>query len=292
MDTTVRDPEEASRYLGTDVIGILPAVHKSEQLVRVPEPETDSASALAKTTPANGNGVGSTDYRKGYYRTISGFGEAIRTLRNTIALADIHSRLRSIVVTSASPAEGKTTVAVHLAVASAMQGTKTLLIDGDLRRPSVHGKFGLPPADVGFNDVLTSGADWRKALIVFEGRPNLALLPAGRTSHRAADLIGPRMNDLLDDFAQDYDLVIFDSPPLLGFAESLQMATAADGVLVICRAGETRRKSVGSVLGVLKRIRANVVGVVLNQVRRDTTADGYYYYGYYTQGYYYNRQGD
>jgi capsular exopolysaccharide synthesis family protein len=292
MDTSVRDPEETSRYLGTDVIGVLPAVQKSEQLIKAPTTEAGamvlSAAAAAPAT-TNGDGINpATDYRKSYYRTISGFGEAIRTLRNTIALADIHSRLRSIVVTSASPAEGKTTVAVHLAVASAMQGTKTLLVDGDLRRPSVHGKFGLSP-EVGFNEVLTGKAEWRDVIIQPEGRPNLSLLPAGRTSHRAADLVGPRMAELLDEFANEFDLVIFDSPPLLGFAETLQMATAADGVLVIARAGETRRKAVASVLGVLKRIQANVIGVVLNQVKRDTTAEGYYYYGYYYRtGYYYN----
>jgi succinoglycan biosynthesis transport protein ExoP len=289
MDTSVRDPEETSRYLGTDVIGVLPAVQKSEQLIQAPLTDT-AAVELAAATPApkNGDGYGSTDYRKSYYRTISGFGEAIRTLRNTIALADIHSRLRSIVVTSASPSEGKTTVAVHLAVASAMQGTKTLLVDGDLRRPAVHGKFGLSP-EVGFNEVLTGKAEWRDVLIQPEGRPNLSLLPSGKTSHRAADLVGPRIAELLDDFSSEFDLVIFDSPPLLGFAESLQMATAADGVLVIARAGETRRKAVSSVLGVLKRIQANVIGVVLNQVKRDTTAEGYYYYGYYYRtGYYYN----
>jgi Mrp family chromosome partitioning ATPase len=99
------------------------------------------------------------------------------------------------------------------------------------------------------------------------------------------------MTDLLDDFSKDFDLVICDAPPLLGFAETLQMATAADSVLVITRAGETRRKAVSSVLGALKRIRANVIGVVLNQVKQDTTSDGYYYYGYYRPGYYQKQAG-
>lgn len=290
MDTSVRDPEEAGRYLGTDVIGVLPAVQKSEQMISAPTADNAGVALATSKSTANGDGKQSpdTDYRKSYYRTISGFGEAIRTLRNTIALADINSRIRSILITSASPSEGKTTVAVHLAVASAMQGTKTLLVDGDLRRPSVHGKFGLSP-EVGFNEVLTGKSDWRDVVLQLEGRPNLHLLPAGKTSHRAADLVGPRMSELLDEFASEYDLVVFDSPPLLGFAETLQMATAADGVLVIARAGETRRKAVASVLGVLKRIQANVIGVVLNQVKRDTTAEGYYYYGYYYRtGYYYN----
>jgi Mrp family chromosome partitioning ATPase len=90
----------------------------------------------------------------------------------------------------------------------------------------------------------------------------------------------------LDEFAKEYDLVFLDSPPLLGFAECLQMAAAADGVLIISRAGETRRKAVAEVISVLSRLRANIIGVVLNQVSQNTSGDGYSYYGYYRYGHY------
>jgi capsular exopolysaccharide synthesis family protein len=312
LDTTLRDPESASRYLGTDVIGILPAVRNVGQLnlivapaaeetavVKV-EPGTDQpgsalngeqASGRQKQKSGQAGSNGNGDYRsqrKGYYRTISGFEEAVRTLRNTILLGDFEQRLRSILLTSAGPGEGKTTAAVHLAVSHAEQGKKTLLIDGDLRRPNIHRKFGLSP-EAGFTNVLTGQLPWRDALIPVPGRPNLTMIPAGPPSHRAADLVGPRIADLLDEFAKEYDLVILDGPPLLGFAEPLQMATATDGVLVISRAGETRRKAVSSVLAALERIRANVIGIVLNQMKRDTSSEeGYGYYGYYYRsGYYY-----
>jgi Mrp family chromosome partitioning ATPase len=90
----------------------------------------------------------------------------------------------------------------------------------------------------------------------------------------------------LDEFAKEYDLVILDAPPLLGFAECLQIATAADGVLIVSRAGDTRRKAVAEVISVLNRLRANIIGVVLNQVTQNTSADGYSYYGYYRYGRY------
>ena len=106
------------------------------------------------------------------------------------------------------------------------------------------------------------------------------MIPSGPPSHRAADVIGPRMADLVDEFAKEYDLIILDAPPLLGFAEPLQMATAADGVLIVSRAGETKRKAVAGVISALSRLRANVIGVVLNQVKKNTS-DGYSYYGYY-----------
>jgi capsular exopolysaccharide synthesis family protein len=296
LDTTLRDPELASQYLGTDVIGILPAVRNIAQLSAIAPPESTETTLVAsvpngsrKQIAVNGNG----DYRgqgKGYYRTISGFEEAVRTLRNTILLGDFEQRLRSMLITSAGPNEGKTTTAVHLAVSHAGQGKKTLLVDGDLRRPNVHRKFGLS-STTGFSNVLTGELAWRDVVLPVPGRPDLFLIPAGPPSHRAADLVGPRIGVLLDEFVKEYDLVILDAPPLLGFAEPLQMATAADGVLVITRAGETRRKAVSGVLAALGRIRANVIGVVLNQVKHDTS-DDYGYYGYHYRNSYYQSKND
>jgi len=275
LDTTLRNPEEASRFLRTDVIGILPLDREASVLPKPAKPE------LAETSLAPPGSVdGSKDgRRKRYYRSISGFEEAIRTLRNTILLSDFEQRLRSIVMTSAEPGEGKTTLAVHLAVAHAASGKKTLLVDGDLRRPSVHAKFGLTQNE-GLSNVLTGELSWRDVVIPVDGRVNLSILPAGPGSHRAADLIGPRMCELLDEFAKEYALVILDSPPLLGFAECLQMASAADGVVIISRAGETKRKIVATVVSTLQRIRANIIGVVLNRVTHSTSSDGYSYYAY------------
>jgi capsular exopolysaccharide synthesis family protein len=280
LDTTLRDPNEASRFLGTDVIGTMPIDRAAAQL---PKSEANVAAgvSLAKA-PQSEN-------RKGYYRSTSDFDEAVRTIRNTILLSDFEGRLRSIVLTSAAPGEGKTTIAAHLAIANADRGKRTLLVDGDLRRPSLHTKFRLTPREglrEGLSNVLTGELPWQDVVLPIEGRPNLNLLPAGPGSHRAADLIGPRLSTLLDEFAKEYDLVFLDSPPLLGFAECLQMATAADGVLIISRAGETRRKAVAEVISVLSRLRANILGVVLNQVSQNTSADGYSYYGYYRYGHY------
>jgi succinoglycan biosynthesis transport protein ExoP len=274
LDTTLRDPKEASRFLGTDVIGTMPIDHLAAVLPKSVAPAP--AGAIVAKTSQNGN-------RKGYYRSAPDFDEAVRTIRNTILLSDFEGRLRSIVITSATPGEGKTTIAVHLAIANADRGKKTLLVDGDLRRPSIHTKFGFTPME-GLSNVLTGELPWQDVVLRVEGRPNLSLLPAGLGSHRAADLIGPRLSTLLDEFAKEYDLVILDSPPLLGFAECLQMATVADGVLIISLAGETRRKAVAEVISVLSRLRANIVGVVLNQVSQNTSADGYSYYGYYRYG--------
>jgi capsular exopolysaccharide synthesis family protein len=276
LDTTLRDPNEASRFLGTDVIGTMPVDRFAAQLPK--SAATIAAGSIVAKPPQSGKG-------KNYYRSTSDFEEAVRTIRNTILLSDFEGRLRSIVLTSAAPGEGKTTIAAHLAIANADRGKKTLIVDGDLRRPSLHTKFGFNPRE-GLSNVLTGELAWQDVVLPVEGRPNLSLLPAGPGSHRAADLIGPRLSTLLDEFAKEYDLVILDSPPLLGFAECLQMATAADGVLIISQAGETKRRAVAEVISVLTRLRANIVGVVLNQVSQNMSSDGYSYYGYYRYGHY------
>jgi capsular exopolysaccharide synthesis family protein len=273
MDTTLRDPAEASRFLQTDVIGTLPVDHTLSTLPKAFEKKPGDAPAVVPAPNGTGN-----QNRPGGYRSISDFEEAVRTIRNTILLSDFERRLRSIVLTSAEPGEGKSTLAIYLALANADRGKRTLLVDGDLRRPSIHARFGMTPKE-GLSNVLNGEINWRDAILAVEGRPNLSILPAGPSSHRAADLIGPYLAELLNDFAKDFDMVVLDSPPLLGFAECLQMADAADGVLVVANAGKTKRKSVAAVVSALNRVRANIIGIVLNQVSSSTSADAYSYYG-------------
>lgn len=270
LDNTVRDPDHASRMLGAEVIGSLPVVKTWRGRLGLAETKTEAF-------PTDG---GETE------NLASGYHESIRTLRNSILLSDLGQRPRSLLVTSASPGEGKSTIAAHLALSHAEQGLKTLLIDGDLRRPSVHKRFNLP-TKLGLSEVLVGRLPWREALVRVDRTPNLDILPAGTVTRRAGDLVGRAMEELIEEVLNDYDLVVLDAPPLLGFAEPLQMATTVDGVLVVTRAGVTNRRQVASVLSTLKRLRANVTGVVLNQVHKNMS-DSYTYYGNY--GKYYAEQ--
>jgi len=188
-------------------------------------------------------------------------------------------------MTSATPREGKTTTSVHLAIAHSSQSRKTLLIDADLRRPGIHDRLGLPNAR-GLSNVISSGVEWRDAVQKLEAWPDLDIITAGPASRRAADRLGGVLNKLLTEAEPDYDLIIVDAPPLLGFAEPLQMAAVVDGVVIITLAGQTSRTALASVINNLKRLKANVIGVALNEVREDMS-DRYYYYGYY--GKYYSK---
>ena len=263
LDTTVRDPDQVFRLMNTDVIGSLPAVKDWRR----------------RLSPIHSlEGVPTPD------QALSNYEEAIRTLRNSILLTDFDRRLRSVLLTSASPSEGKSTVAAHLAATHASQHKRTLLIDGDLRRPSVHRLYQVPNS-VGLSNVLLQQISWRDAVIRIESPQGLDVLPAGPSTRRASDLIGMGLAQLIEEATREYDLVVLDAPPLLGFAEPLQMATAVDGVIIVARAGDTSRKALSTVITTLKRLRANLVGVVLNEVHKEVSAGYYYYYGHYSKYY-------
>ncbi len=276
LDGSVRDPEQVRTLFQTDVLGSLPMVKTWRHSLISAVTGEGNSTALVRGELAV---VAATD------RGVTGFEEAVRTLRNSILLGTFDRRLKSLMITSATPAEGKTTTAVHLAISHAQQKHKTLLIDCDLRRPGVHSKLGINP-ETGLAAVLQNGMQWREKLVQLPEVPDLDILPTGFSSRRAADLIGRRLPEILEEAATEYDLIVVDSPPILGFPEPLQMAAAVDGVVMVAKAGETNRKTVASALSTLQRVRANVVGLVLNSVTSNMS-DSYRYYGYYGKYYRY-----
>lgn len=275
LDNTIRDPEQANRTLNTTVIGSLPAVKEVKSLQIPTEPQNMAVS----------NRHSNND------RQMSTYDESIRTLRSSILLTDFDRRIRTLLMSSATAGEGKSTTASHLAYAHAEQSKKTILIDCDLRRPTQHKIFGVASTS-GLSNVVNGEIGWREAVLKPQTNPYLHVITAGPPSRRAADGIGTAIPLLIEEMSKEYDLIVLDGPPLLGFAESLQMAVVADGVVVVTRAGETSRKAVAAAIQTLHQLRANVVGLVLNQVKKHHS-DHYYYYGYYGKHYedYYSSNG-
>jgi succinoglycan biosynthesis transport protein ExoP len=271
MDHTLRDPEQITRQLQTEVLGSLPVVKAWRGHLPGKSSGTDVVQAKELFGLAKG--------------LASSYEEAIRTLRDSILLPHAERRPRTLLMTSATPREGKSTTAVHLAVVHSQQKRKTLLIDADLRRPSIYQYLGLSN-DRGLSNVVNGEMDWHEALQNTEALPWLTVLPAGPASRRAADGLGTTLKDVFANAVKEYDLIVCDAPPLLGFAESLQIAKLVDGVVVVALAGQTERNAVASVLTNLRRLQANVIGLALNEVRADMS-ERYYYYGYY--GKYYSR---
>jgi len=258
---------EGQSAANTRIVGTIPSVRNSGELLI--QPGYDHAGV--QPGPAD--------------RQLSIYDEAVRTVRSQVFLTDFDRRIKTLLFTSATAGEGKSTTASHLACAHAEQKQRTLLIDCDLRRPSQHKVFGIPMG-YGLSNVLTGEMAWREVLNYPVDNPFLTIITAGPPSRRAADLIGSTLMPVLDETTQCYDLVVLDAPPLLGFAETLQLASIADGVIVVTHAGATNRKAVSAAIATLSQLRANVVGLVLNKVKRHHS-DHYYYYGYY--GKYYKR---
>jgi polysaccharide biosynthesis transport protein len=266
LNTTLQEPEQVRRLFHTDLLGTLPIIRDSKLLA-------PSVHAITGSTePAAQNAL--DNYSQ---RSFNSFEEAVRLVRNSILLGDFDRRLKSILFTSATPGEGKSTTALHLAIAHADQGKRTLLVDADLRRPTLHKKL-LVNSTSGLAAVLTGQCSWKQAVEDVSGMPNLSIIPAGPPSRRAADLIGAGIADILDEAGKSFDLIIVDGPPLLGFAEPMQLAIAVDGVVVVAVAGETNLKAVGASITTLQRLRANVLGLVLNRTSREHGAGYYYYY--------------
>ena len=295
MDNTIRDPEQVARALDTSVLGTLPTVKEMRRLIH---PGSGPNELEAPPEPLEEEltlGHGVIRYKKeeaenkkkkmrgaspnANYEGISSYEEAIRTLRHSILLPDLDRSVKSLLITSATPGEGKSTAIIHLAIAHAEQGKKTLIIDADLRRPSIHKKLNLN-GSLGLSNVLLGEFRWKETIVKNEQWPDLDVVPSGTASRRASDLVGSMMMDILDEASKEYDLILVDAPPLLGFAEAMQVAKSVDGVVVMARAGQTSRRAVATVLATLKRLRANVIGLVLNEVDKGSTNDYYYYSDY------------
>src|SRR6185437_757461 len=218
----------------------------------------------------------------------SAFAEAVLMLRTAVLYAAPHGA-RVFSVTSAEPQEGKSVVTANLAIALALHGAKVLLVDGDIRRPFQHRIFDLPNAS-GLSSLMRHSVVLEECFRAtrVEG---LYLMPAGPSVSNPGELIATMLAPVLQPLAAEFDYLIVDSPPLLGFADAVSIATAVEGTLLVARAGKTPREIVLASLQPLQRVRARVLGLVLNQVSRSLSPYYSYYRDHYSR-YYSDRDGD
>ncbi len=274
LDKSVRDPEQARRALNIEVLGVLPDVHQLKPAGRQLMLDSGDGAGLHARQPMLP--------QEDWSRSQDAYTEAIRTMRSLVLQERTREPLRSLLVTSALAGEGKSTCTAHLAIAHALQGRKTLLIDADLRRPSQHSHFALGHNAAGLAEVILDGRSLHDVRHRINGVDNLDVITAGQLFQKASHLVGTRMSSLLDQAAEDYDLVVIDAPPMLGLAEPIQIACAADGVILIAQAGETNQEAVAAALGTLNRLDVNILGLVLNKVRREMSST-YQHYGVYSR---------
>ena len=214
--------------------------------------------------------------------------EAYRGMRSSLLLSSIDNPPRVIVVTSAFPSEGKTTTAVNLAIALAQRNERVLLVDADLRRGSLYRVFGLPDHSFGLSSVLTQPALHKELPAPYAELPTLHVLSTGPRPPNPAEMLSSRrMEEQMHQWTEQFDRIVMDSAPLLAVSDTQAVAARADAVVLVARAGVTRKRALIRARDLLWRINAPVAGVVVNDVDMRLENFYTYRYGMYTRDYWY-----
>lgn len=207
---------------------------------------------------------------------ISPASEAYRTLRLNLQYASLDEPLHTLLVTSSSPDEGKSTTLANLAVTMAQAEMRVIMVDCDLRRPHLHELFR-QRNDIGLTTMMIEDQALTDPPLLDTPVKGLRLLASGPLPPRPADLLGSqRMERVLERLASDADMVVLDAPPVMAVTDAVVLATKVDGVLLVVSAGETKRESAQRAVERLRKVNAHIVGSVLNNAPLDATMHGYY----------------
>ncbi|HZQ68424.1 MAG TPA: polysaccharide biosynthesis tyrosine autokinase [Terriglobales bacterium] len=273
IDNTVRTPEQAQAISALPSLGMIPLGSKSSA----------EAAAGKKLVLASSKEAVELVTQS---RPQSQMAESYRALRTSLLLTSLGAPPKTILVTSALPQEGKTTTSINTAIVLAQKGTRVLLIDADLRRPSIHKTLGMGPR-TGLSNVLTGNATLQQATVRSSILPSLFVLPAGTPPPNPAELLASsQMKDVLAELREQYDHIVVDTPPTLSVTDAVVMSTRADAVVLVIRSGQTTKQALRRARDLLMQVNARVSGVLLNAV--DLTSPDYYYY-YEYQGKYGSR---
>lgn len=202
--------------------------------------------------------------------------EAYRTLRSNIHFASLDSPLKTLLITSTDPGEGKSTTLANLAVTMAQAGNRVLVVDCDLRRPSQHRLFGVPNA-AGLTTMMVQGQALEKLPVQPTGVANLSVLTSGPLPPNPSELLGSRrLGEVLAQLKNEADILLVDAPPIIAVADAAILASKVDGVLLVVQANKTRRELAKRAKAMLDKANANLLGVVLNNVKLDSSMYRYY----------------
>ncbi|MBN1150812.1 polysaccharide biosynthesis tyrosine autokinase [candidate division WOR-3 bacterium] len=266
LDTTLRYPDEIETSLKIKLLGMIPTISEPKS--------TDSHNVLSTEKSIQNSLVVHVSPK-------SPVSEAYRTIRTNLMFSSIDKKLRSITVASALPKEGKSTTAANIAVTFAQQGIKTVLVDTDMRRPVLHNVFSADrtPGLVDYLFELTKIEEVLKPTEV----ENLSLIPCGTIPPNPSEVIASeKMNFLIEKGLENFDFIVFDSPPILAVTDAVILSKKTEGTVLVVRAEKTDREAAKAAIKSLRNIEAEIKGAVFNSV--DMT--GKYGYGYYYRYYY------
>ena len=271
LDNTVRTPEQAQAISALPSLGMIPLGSLIGEVGAPRLTVATSKETVELVTQA---------------RPQSQMAESYRALRTSLLLTSLGAPPKVILVTSALPQEGKTTTSMNTAIVLAQKGSRVLLIDADLRRPSVHKALGMGPR-TGLSNVLTGSAQLNQAIVRSTLIPTLYIMTAGTPPPNPAELLASsNMRDVLNELREQYDHIVIDTPPTLSVTDAVLLSTNADSVVLVIRSGQTTRQALRRARDLLVRVNARIAGVLLNAADLKS-ADYYYYYEY--RGKYGNR---
>jgi capsular exopolysaccharide synthesis family protein len=275
LDNTVKAVEHLERK-GLTILGIIPDMQGSSK--------KKLASAINKPSK------GGTEFKRRlitYEDPKSPISESYRTLRTNISYSSSNTKVKSLLISSSQPGEGKSTTAANLAIAFAQLRRKTLLIDADLRKPVQHNVFGLSRGP-GLSEYLIGESEDVNTIISKTKIENLSLVTAGALPPNPSELLGSdRMSRLVDSLEQEWDMVVWDSPPIVAVTDASMISAEIDAIAIVVKAGQTERSAVDNALDMLKNVKAPLIGAILNGASQDSLGGKYsYYYSYYN--YYYH----
>jgi succinoglycan biosynthesis transport protein ExoP len=278
LDNTVRTTEQAQMISGLASLGMIPLGSKNNR-------EGTNAKRLVLASSNEAVELVSQS------RPQSQMAESYRALRTSLLLSNLGAPPKVIMVTSALPQEGKSTTSINTAVVLAQKGVRVLLIDADLRRPSIHKTLGMGPRS-GLSNVLTGSTTLQQAITISPVLANLHILPAGTPPPNPAELLAStNMRDVLEELRAQYDHIVVDTPPTLSVTDAVVLSPRADAIVLVIRSGQTTKQSLRRARDVLTQVNAKVSGVLLNAVDL-SSPDYYYYYEYKGKYSHYYRDGE
>jgi capsular exopolysaccharide synthesis family protein len=268
LDNTVKTPEDVEQLIRLPSFGM------------VPEISYEGRRRLEK-------GVSYPVELITFGRPKSMLSEAYRNIRTSLLLSFSEKPPKKIVITSPNPSEGKTTTAINTAIALSQTGAQVLVIDSDMRKPRIHKIFAVENG-AGLSSFL-SGQGELDSIVKKTNVPNLYYIPAGPIPPNPSELLGSNLfKNMMESLEERFDHIVLDSPPVLGFADSIILSTLVDGVILVVLGGKTPRETLQRAKEVLHQVNAKILGVVINRIDIHRSDYGYYYYRYH---HYYGKEG-
>ncbi|MCJ7457457.1 MAG: polysaccharide biosynthesis tyrosine autokinase [candidate division Zixibacteria bacterium] len=269
LDNSLKSIEDVEAT-GLSILGSIPLIKSSKDKKSKKEEEKSEEYQIKRITS---NLVT-------HFEPKSPISEAYRTFRTNLQFARLDAPLKTILVTSSGPSEGKSTTVANLAITMAQMGTNTILIDSDLRRPVLHSIFNLQRAP-GLTNYLAGNVPW-KEIVQKTPIENLSLLTCGVLPPNPSELLGSKkMRMLLEELKEKYDMILFDSPPVIAVTDAAVLSTLLDGVVLVSSSGSTSREALQRAITLLENVKSRLIGGVLNKIKVESVYGSYHYYYYY-----------